>query len=112
MEVAPAINNTLMSLMALMALVWSATQGIKFAVPKIPQDLVALILGQATTIVFWKAGIMKLDGADHLSNDPWTYSIVVLYGLLAYGMAAKSHDIGQNPRKLIQRTKDGTPVGR
>jgi len=104
------IENTLMSLVSLMGLVWIATQGLKRALPSVSQDLIAVILGQAATMIFWQMGMVKLDGADVANATPWTYALVVVYGLLAYGLAAKGHDVGQTPEKLLKRVKGGKVV--
>lgn len=100
--------STLTSLGATMGFVWMVTQFIKGFVPKMPQNLLALVVGQLFVLPFWYGGMLKLDGADPQTTVGWV--IAGVYALIGTASAMKAHDLGSNPKTVIKKVKDGKPL--
>ena len=102
------IESTLGSLMALMGFCWVATQFLKGFMVFVPQKLLALIVGEAVTLLFWHAGLVTLDGAE---VGTWVgAAVAAVYALFAVATSMQAHDAGSNPETLIKRIKKGKPV--
>ena len=102
-------GSTLTSLGATMGFVWMVTQFVKGAVPRLPQNVLALVVGQLFVLPFWYGGMLKLDGADPHTAVGWV--IAGVYALIGTASAMKAHDIGSSPKTIIKRVKAGKPVG-
>ena len=92
-----------------MGFVWMVTQFIKGFLPRVPQNVLALVVGQAFVLPFWQAGLLGLDGADPTTITGWF--IAGVYALIGTASAMKAHDIGSDPKTVIKRIKAGKPVG-
>ena len=102
------IEGTLGSLVAAMGFTWIVTQLFKGVFKWIPQNLLALGIGELFTMAMWRTGNLQLDGAD--PADPWAWVLVCVYGAVAVAMAQKAHDTATNPKTLVKRVQKGKPV--
>lgn len=99
------IENTLGSLAGLAGFTWVGVQFLKNIFKSAPQELLALVIGMGSTLAFWKAGVVTLDGADPATWEGWM--VAAIYGFFAVAVSAKSHELGQNPSKLVKRIQNG-----
>lgn len=100
------IDNTLGSLGSIMGTTLIVTKYIKGlpGVKKIPPRLVAIIVGEASTLIFWKAGLLHLDGADPATTIGWF--LAGLYGLFAIATSMKGHDFVSDPTTAVKPLND------
>ena len=98
------IDNTLGSLGSIMGTTLVVTAFLKGFVKFIPPRLVALIVGEAATLIFWKSGLIALEGADPATAVGW--ALAGLYGLFAVATAMKGHDFGSDPKTAVRPLSD------
>ncbi len=94
------IENTLASLGSIMGITLVVTMFLKGLVKFIPPRLLALAVGETFTLVFWKAGLVQLDGADPATGTGW--ALAAAYGLFAVATAMKGHDFGSDPKIAVK----------
>jgi hypothetical protein len=95
------MNEILVSMAAMIAVVWAATEGIGRLLP-IPNTYIAGVLGPATGIVSWRLGYLALP----VEVSIWEGVLVSAFvGLLATFAAEKVHDRGAKPLARLLKGK-------
>ena len=96
------IDNTLGGLASIMGVTLVATMFLKGIswFSWIPPRIMALVIGEAATLIFWKSNMVLLQGADPATLTGWL--LAALYGLFAVATAMKTHDFGSDPKTAVR----------